>query len=445
MGAMWPELETLFWLQWKLTRALFRTRRASDSLRVVMLLSRAIKFVLLFPMFVLVGIALAAALILLSPAAAVELCTIVNVLLFGVWLLLPASYSSQMLERFEMARLFPHPIHFRSIVVGSTVVSMLSMTGLWTMPIVLAEIVGLAWHRPFALPVILAGAVPVFALLVLTGRIMEDVFDLVASDRRLRALVLALLTLPFVICWMGQYLIQGVSDNYQQLPAFVQVPALNELAQLGDPESLSEFVAFLGKALEILDLSRFLVWLPPGWATAGMALAVQGEWIRGVLFLVGSLVFVGVLLWVHAWISKRLMDGAALRVGAVRVRQRGYLWRLPGPATLMALLGKDWRYLWRSPAPRRLLFSSVIMAVAISFPLRDFATEARPPEIQRAVPLVTFSLAATMIGMGINMAMTANTFGTFDREGFAVLALSSVDRRYVLLSANLVVLAFAMA
>jgi hypothetical protein len=158
------------------------------------------------------------------------------------------------------------------------------------------------------------------------------------------------------------------------------------------------------------------------------------------------LIAVGGLLWVHAWISRRLMDGAALGVDAERVRQRrDSRLRLPGPAALTALLGKDWRYLWRSPVPRRLLFSSVMMALAISFPLRGFFRETRPPEMQRAVPLVAFSFAAAMIGMGTNMVMTANTFGTFDREGFAVLALSSVDRRYVLLSANLVVLVYAMA
>ena len=99
-----------------------------------------------------------------------------------------------------MSRLFPHPIRFRSIVVGSTLMSMLTMTGLWTMPILLGEVVGLAFHQPLALPLILLGALPTFALLVLTGRIMDDFFDLVAADRRLRALVLALVSLPLMLC-----------------------------------------------------------------------------------------------------------------------------------------------------------------------------------------------------------------------------------------------------
>jgi hypothetical protein len=50
-----------------------------------------------------------------------------------------------------------------------------------------------------------------------------------------------------------------------------------------------------------------------------------------------------------------------------------------------------------------------------------------------------------MIGMGTNMVMAANYFGTFDREGFAAIAASSIDRRCVLVSANLAVLLYVLA
>jgi hypothetical protein len=190
---MWSELRTFFWLQYKLTRSMFRSRRAGDKLRILGLLSRMAMFLFTLPMFVAMGGGLAVGLILLSPRAAYEVAMTVNVTLFFIWLLLPASYSSQFIERFEMSRLFPHPVRFRSIVVGSTFMSMLTMTGLWTIPVLLGEIVGLAWHRPLALPLIVLGALPVFALLVLSGRIMDDLFDLVAGDRRLRALMLAAL------------------------------------------------------------------------------------------------------------------------------------------------------------------------------------------------------------------------------------------------------------
>ena len=71
-------------------------------------------------MFVFTGIGLFVLLIALPPGAAYEAAVMVNVFLFFVWLVLPASYSSQIIERFEVARLFPHPIRFRTIVIGST-------------------------------------------------------------------------------------------------------------------------------------------------------------------------------------------------------------------------------------------------------------------------------------------------------------------------------------
>jgi hypothetical protein len=429
---MWSELKTLFWLQWKLTRAMFRSRRTSARLRVLGLLLRVLSLLFSLPTFVLMGAGLAVGLILLPPQAAYEVAMLANTFMFFIWLLLPASYSSQLVERFEMSRLFPHPIRFRSIVVGSTLMSMLTMTGLWTMPILLGEVVGLAFHRPLALPLILLGALPTFALLVLTGRIMDDFFDLVAADRRLRALVLALLSLPFMLCWVGQYAVQYASDDFSNLARVPFLRGLQQLDQTNDPI----------EALEILRPSRLLTWLPPGWTTAGMGLSVGGEWGRALLFLTLSAAFVALLLWVHARITRRLMQGAALSIGVERVRSRRWLVRLPGPATFWALFRKDWLYLWRSPLPRRLIFSSLLMAVSMVFPLRGIA-QSDNPALREVLPLIGAAFVVTMVSMVVNLSMTANYFGAIDREGFATLAFSALNRGHVILSANLSVTLYA--
>jgi hypothetical protein len=430
---MWSELRTLFWLQWKLTRSMFRSHRLGDRLRVLGLLLRALQFAFTLPVFVLMGIGLAVGLILLPARAAYEVVMIVNTGLFFIWLVLPASYNSQMIERFEMSRLFSYPISFRSIVVGSTLMSLLTATGLWTVPLILGEIVGLARHQPLALPLIFLGALPTFTLLALTGRIMDDLFDLVAGDRRLRALVLSLLSLPFMLCWAGQYVIQYAA---QDLPELTQIPFLQGLERLSEARNPGEF-------LEMLRLSRLLVWLPPGWATAGMGSAVNGEWGSAILFLGLSTAFVVLLLWVHAGITRRLMQGAALRIGTERVRSRRWLLQLPGPSEFWALFHKDWIYLWRSPMPRRLILSSLFMTVAMVFPLRNIAQSDAPPQVREALPMIAGALVITMVGMTINLGLTANYFGTIDREGFATLALSALDRRHLILSANLTTLLYA--
>jgi hypothetical protein len=442
---MWRDLGTLFWLQWLLTRSMFRTRRVGDRLQAVRLLSRGLVVVFTLPLFASLGVALALLLAALPPGAAGELAMVINVLLFAVWLLLPASYNSQLVERFEMSRLFAHPIRFVTIVTGTTLMSMLTVTGMWTVPLLAGEIAGLAWHRPLLLPLVALGALPVFALLVLTGRIMEDLFDLVAGDRRLRAVALALLSLPFLFCWLGQIVVQQAAERPGQLPPFLQVPELDELERLGEAESLAQFVNRVGVLLEAVQPSRWLVWTPPGWVTAGMTSILHARWWQAAAIYPGSLATVGLLLTLHAVVTGQLMAGAALRTGPERVRGRQPTLRLPGPAALWALLRKDWRYLRRSPVPRRVLFSSLMMVVAAALPLGGFRQRDVAQGYRDLAPLLAFLLAATLNSMSTNMTLTSNYFGTVDRDGFSSLALSPVDRRYVLASSTLTVSAFVLA
>ncbi len=455
---MIAELRTLFWLQWKLTVAMFRSHRLSALWWAVELLLRIISFVFSLPLILALGAGLAAVLMMLSPTAAYELTMLVNCGIFFLWLLLPASYNSQIVERFEMSRLFVYPIHFRSIVVGSTLMAMLTMTGLWTLPLLLAEVVALVWHRPVALPFVLVGVLPLFAVLALAGRIMDDLFDLVAGDRRLRALMLVLLSLPAMTCWLGQYVVQYSTDNYSSLPPALQTAVSSELwqslepglAQMSEPHSVQEFFAGVSQVLEVLQPSRWLKWLPPGWATAGMGQVVTGDWGQALLALCLSVALVAGLLWVHAGITRRLMTGAAVTIGTERVRSRDRFHRLPGPPALWALFQKDWVHLWRHPMPRRLISSTLIMLVAILFPLRGIAQGTEqgqgeiPAAVLEAIPLLVTALMIVMTAMTVSAALTGNYFGTIDREGFATLALSTVDRRYVLLAANLATWVYAL-
>jgi hypothetical protein len=415
---MWTELKTLLWLQWKLTRAMFRSRRFSEKLRFLGLIFRILSLLFTFPFFIAMGVGVAV-------GAAYEAVMVGNTFLFFIWLLLPASANSQLVERFEMARLFPHPISFRSLVVGSTAVSMLTMTGFWTMPLLAGEVIGLTYHQPLAFPLIVLGALPAFALLVLAGRIMDDVFDLVAGDRRLRALALTLFTLPFMFCWLGQYIFQYAD--------WEQATFLQPLETASGPS----------EALEMLGPSRFLTWVPVAWPTAGMSLAVDGQWGSALLFLALSVTVVALLLRLHASITRRLMQGAALSIGAERVRSRGWRVRLPGPPAFWALFRKDWLYLRRSPMPRRLIFSSIMMTAGMVIPLmRGFDENDISLSIQRLIPLLVGAFVLTITGMAINMGLTANYFGTIDREGFVTLMLSPLKRGYVLLSANLAALLY---
>ena len=432
MGIL-AEIKTLFWLQWRLTRAMFRSRRFADRTQLLRLVLTLVQLVFTLPFFIAMGIGVAVGLAVISPGAALEMAMVGNTLLLFLWLLLPASQSSQIVERFEMSRLFIYPVSFRGLIAGSTLMSLLSMTGLWTVPLLLGEVVGLAWHAPLALPLILLGALPLFALLTLSGRIMEDLFDLVSGDRRLRAIAMTLLTLPFIALWLGQYAVQFYVNRMESPPDFM-VPLITSL------EGVSDF----STVVEILRPSRWLLWLPPGWATAGMGMVVKGDWAGVLFFLPLSLLAVGGLLWLHAGVTRRLMDGAALTLGAERVRSRRLGITLPGPDAFWALFHKDWVHLTRNPIPRRLLFSSVVMTVAMSFSSFTMSESEMSPDAQSIFALGTWGFLIVLLNLMANSGLLGNYFGVIDREGFSTLMLSGIDRRYILLSAASVTSVFAL-
>ncbi len=434
-SSLFAELRTLFWLQTRLTLAMFRSRRAADWFWLLRLGLTLLQALFTFPFFLLMGVGVAVGLALLSPRAAFEAVVIGNTFMTIFWLMAPSMYSSQLMERFEMSRLFPHPISFRGMVVGSTLMAALNMTGLWTLPILAGEVVGLAWHKPLAAPLIALGALPAFVFFALAGRLMDDFFDLVASDRRLRTLVIFILSAPFMFMGFGQYYLQYISDNFEKLPAFID-PAL--AIQLQQAQGLSD-------VLEILQPSRFLLWLPPGWVSAGMGMVVADSWGAGLLFLLLSCGVVGGLLWLHAGVTRRLMEGAALTVGVERVRTRGLGFEFSRAPVFWALFAKDWRHLWRSPLPRRMVFAALLVPMGMALPLMNVPLEELPPEWGQNVALVFGLIMVFMFNMMLNIALTGNYFGSIDREGFGTLAVAVSDWRPVLLAANGAMLIFTSA
>ena len=225
---------------------------------------------------------------------------------------------------------------------------------------------------------------------------------------------------------------QFATDNFEALPRFVD-PAL--VLKLEQAQGFSEI-------LEVLRLSRFLIWFPPGWVSAGMGMVVADNLGTGMLFLVLSVFAVGGLLWVHARITRRLMEGAALTVGVQRVRSQGMGFDLPGPTAFWALFGKDWRYLWRSPMPRRMVFGALLSSVMIFLSLMSIPVGELPETWGQNLYVVIGILLLFMLNLMFNMSLTANYFGTIDREGFGTLSTSASSWPHVLLSANLAMLLF---
>lgn len=440
---MLAELKTMFWLQWKLTAAMFRSTRLSVRLRVFGLILQLIFFIFTIPFFIASGVGLALALMFLSPRAAYELAMIVNAFMFVIWLFLPASYNSEIMERFEMTRLFPHPVSFGGILVGSTLMSLLTMTGLWTVPIILGEMAGLAWHAPLASPLIVGGALLAFVALTLAGRLMDDVFDLVSGDRRLRAIMIGVLTVPFMLCGFSNFFIQGLTHNYEKMPAFLQQPYFEKFAlsfvAFDHIQSFSGLRRAFSGVFESLAASRLLAWLPGNWGTAAMGLAANGKWLPALGFLVLAALFVAFMLWVHAAVTRRLMGGAVVALGAESVRSGLWQHSLPGSPVFWALFRKDWLNLQRNPVPRWLIFPALLTTAGVMFSMWGIGQSELPAFGQNIAHIAALAFSLTIISLITGVSLTGNYYGTIDREGFATLALAPMDARFMLLSSNVIV------
>ncbi|NLE75987.1 MAG: hypothetical protein GX605_04465 [Chloroflexi bacterium] len=253
---MAAEIRTLLWLQWRLTLSVFRSRRQDILARLGRFLLGLLGLLLNLPVCAVAGVGLGLLLANLSPEAALEMTVLTNTGLLFLWLLLPASYNPSIVERFEVSRLLSHPVSHAGLVLGSSLISLAGLMGVLTVLLVAGEAVGLAWHAPPASPVIALAALSLVAVLLFAGRIMEDVYDLVAGDRRLRGAMLALLSLPFLLPAFGNMLLQFTGQEYEtvreRLAPLIALPDLSGLGFLEGAEAL----------LLALHPSQLLFWLP---------------------------------------------------------------------------------------------------------------------------------------------------------------------------------------
>jgi hypothetical protein len=137
------------------------------------------------------------------------------------------------------------------------------------------------------------------------------------------------------------------------------------------------------------------------------------------------------------------MNGAAMSMGVERVRSNQRFLHLPGPPAFWALFRKDWIYLRRNPLLRQLFLPVLMIVVMLFLTMRTMTRSGdMPAEAITAMPMIVCAFAISIVSMTGNLVFTANYYGVVDRKGFAILAAAPIDRRYIILSANLAVLLF---
>lgn len=415
------EVRTLLWLQGRLMRSSLRSGSRQDTLRLI--------GIGLLALAILPGtLAFNAGLIwvyrVLSPAAAAEVIAILFSVIVLSWLLSPVS-NQQIVEPFNLPRLFQYPISLTGLIAGSLVVNVLSLGFIASVPFVLAVVVGMPRSLGSVVPILLAGLLFLAATVVLKA-LIDDVFALIAEDRQLRTIALAVALIPVVFIVGGELWLQAsLMPNGQE-------PDLN-LVSLAD---VNRFIVGL-------RISRFLTWQPGGWlgrAVGAAAAGHYGPWFGWTGLLFG---FVGVGFALHYTMLRRLYFGELVRVRARRRAGDGQLralrLRLPfvSPRTAEALWGllqADWRSFSRNPYTMRMAIAPVMVGLLAIF----FA------KMMPAPPAGIGAMVGGLAAFVLTMSYGHNLFGILDNPGLATVLQAPVRLRLLLLSHNLLLTVMAL-
>lgn len=423
------ELKTLLWLQRRLTISSFRSGQKQDVLRI---LGYVLLGLMLVPAVIIFNAVLVWIYRSLDAGPAAEVATIMMSFIVMSWLLTPAS-NTQMVEPFSIPKLFAYPISLNGLVLGSLVVNIFSVGFLVTLPFILAVIAGMARNIGAVVPTLITGSLFLAALLVLKA-LIDDVFDLIAEDRRLRAIGILVALLPVVAIVGAQFYFQSR----------IMLPAAGDAESFGDVVNFS--VDNINTFITDLQLSRFLVWQPGGWVGRAVGAAAVGRFDQWAAWTLALAAFVVLGYIGHRALLSRLYFGELVHVqargqaGAARLRSAGP--RLPfvsaeSSQALWAFLDADWRGFKRNPYTIRMAVGPVILALMAIF---FGATLPGPPAGVGA--LLGFTAVLT-----VTLSYGHNVFGVLDNPGFGTALLAPVRLRWLLVSHNLLltVLVAAMA
>lgn len=419
---IWTEIKNLVWLQWRLTVSSFRSGQKQDVLRI---LGYALLALLLIPGLIIFNALLIWVYRSLAPWPASEVVTIIMSFIILMWLLTPAS-NTQLVEPFSMPKLFSFPISLNGLVLGSLVVNLFSVGFLAIIPFIIAASAGTIRSIPGVLPTLISAMLFLAMLLVLKS-LIDDVFDLIAEDRRLRAIGIFVALIPVLFIVGGQL--------------YFQSRIVPDIEGFFDASSFSDFTAGdLNSLIWDVRLSRFLIWQPGGWfgRAAGAAGVGRYDLWAAWTFLLAAFVVFG--YFAHRTMVSKLYFGELVRVQAKgrsnnkKLKSAGP--RLPFVATessqaLWAFLAADWRGFKRNPYTIRMAIGPVILGI-----MAVFFSSTMPGPASGIAALLGFTAVTT-----VTLSYGHNVFGILDNPGLGTVLLAPVPARWLLVSHNMLLTA----
>ncbi|MCB0252693.1 MAG: hypothetical protein KDI55_03085 [Anaerolineae bacterium] len=423
MMTTWTEIKNLLWLQWRLMVASVRSGQKQDVLRIIGYVLLAL---IVIPALIIFNALLIWIYRSLAPWPASELVTIVMSFIILMWLLTPAS-NTQMVEPFSMPKLFSFPISLNGLVLGSLVVNFFSVGFLATLPFILAVTAGMVRSIPGILPMLISVTLFLSMLLVLKS-LIDDIFDLIAEDRRLRTIGIMVALVPVIFIVGGQLYFQ----SRFVIPNAGAAESFDEFANLamGNPNSF----------LWDIRLSRYLIWQPGAWLGKAAGAAAVGRYDQWIAWTALLAAFVVLGYFAHRYMLSKLYFGELVRVQAKGQSSNRKL-RAAGPRlpfvsaassqALWALLAADWRGFKRNPYTIRMAIGPVILGI-----MAVFFSSTMPGSASGIAALLGFTAVTT-----VTLSYGHNVFGILDSPGLGTVLLAPVPARWLLVSHNLLLTA----
>lgn len=409
------EVGHLLWLQTRLMRSSLRSGGRQDILRIV---GYGLLLLLLVPGVLILNALLVWIYRSLDPLAAAEIIAVIFSFIILFWLLAPVS-NTQLVEPFSLPKLFQQPISLGGLIVGGLVVIVFSVGFLSSVPFALAAAIGMSRSALSVLPVLLS-VILFLASIVLIKALIDDVFDLIAEDRRLRMLAILLALMPIVVIYGGQLYLQS-SFMTGAAPEGVEIDS----------------VAGLSRSIVGLNPSGYLTWQPGGWTGRALGAAAVGRFGEWAIWTGVLIAFVGVAYGAHYVLLRRLYFGELVRVQGQRRADVDRLY-LTGPrlplvsayrsGVFWALLRADWQGFVRNPYTVRMAITPVILVLMALF-------------LSNTAPAPGWAMGAFAGAMSVlilTLSYGHNILAIMDNPGLGTMLLAPVKARHLLLSHNLV-------
>lgn len=332
-----------------------------------------------------------------APADGRVAAVIVFSLLFAGWAFLPLlGFGTD--ETLDPARLALLPLRRRQVVAGLFVASLVGVAPLATIVTLLGSLIGFT-TRPLAVPIVAMAIAVELALCICASRAMVTTLSGLLRSRRGR-------DLTFMAAALFGVLLQ-----------------VARLALFPDDGGLQRS--------DLEGPTAWLQWSPPGLAARAMVDADGGRYLVSMVELLCAAGFVVLLTW---WWATAL-DRALTTVEASRSRNGRRVTPLfSGPLRLLprtrlgAVAAKELHYLVRDPRRRVLLLSSLVLPVAMVFPViaRSGPLEPRTTLAALGVTLATGQIALNQFGLDgtalwLNVAAANDTSADLTGKNLAVL------------------------